>query len=252
VTAGDGGAGIAAGSFLQLTNDATASPNGAGRVFVTAPTASYGPGYNATLSANAVNAIEWTVNLRYAPQGQAGGFANGKPSLAVVLGATGPDLTTASGYALAIGHNGQSDRIQLDRFTGGLVADANLTTVVAASTANLAGASDYASVRVRYAPATSQWSLYVRDDGAAGWSDPSAGVAALTGTAADSTYANVPLTSYGFYWGYGSAGTQLGQFDNYAVTLTPVPEPGTVLGLGALGLGAAALGRRLRRGRPPA
>lgn len=254
VTAGDGGAGIVAGSFLQLTNDATAAPNGAGRVFVTAPTAGYGSWYNATLSANAVTAIEWTVNLRYAPQGQAGGFGNGKPSLAVVLGATSADLTTAGGYAVTIGHNGQSDRIQLERFAGGLVADANLTTVVATGTANLAGASDYASVRVRYEPATSLWRLYVRDDGSTGWVDPSAGVTTLTGSATDSTYTNLALGSFGFYSGYGSAGTQLGQFDNYEVTayVTPAPEPGTVFGLGALGLGTTALGRRLRRGRSTA
>ena len=54
---------------------------------------------------------------------------------------------------------------------------------------------------------------------------------------------------FGFYWGYGSAGTQLAQFDNYAVALTPVPEPGTAFGVGALGFAAAALARRRRRGR---
>jgi hypothetical protein len=249
VTGGDGGAGVVSSSYLQLTNHATGG-SGSGRVFVTAPTAAYGGGYNTTLSANTATAIEWTVNLRYAPQGQAGGFNSGKPGLALVLGATGPDLTTASGYAVTIGHNGQSDRIQLDRFANGLVADTNLTSVVAAGAANLAGVSNYASVRVTYAPSTSQWSLYVRDDGASAWGDPSAGVTALVGSAADTTYTNITLSQFGFFWGYGSGGTQTGQFDNYAVTVTPVPEPGAVLGVAALGLAAVGLARARRRIHP--
>ena len=247
VTAGDGGATIVGSSFLQLTNDATAAADSAGRVFATAPTASYGGGYTGTLSGNAGKLIDWTVNVRYVPQGAAGGFGNGKPALAVVLGATGTDLTTASGYAIAVGHNGQSDRIQLMRFAAGLAADANLTPVVAAASPNLANVSDYASVRVRYNTATGEWFLYVRDDGAAAWGDPSAGVSTQVGTATDSTYTNLALPDFGFYWGYGPAGTQLGQFDNYTVTLSPVPVPGTVLGVGALALAAAALARRLRR-----
>jgi hypothetical protein len=247
VTAGDGGAGIVGSSYLQLTNSATGG-NGAGRVFVTAPTATYGGGYNTTLSANTGRVIEWTVNLRYVPQGQAGGFNSGKPALAFVLGATSADLTTASGYALAIGHNGKSDRIQLMKFANGLVADANLTAVVAAPTPNLAGVSDYASARVRYDQTTSQWSLYVRDDGATAWADPTSGVTGLIGAATDSTYTNLDLSQFGYLWGYGSAGTQVAQFDNAGVTMTPVPEPGAVLGFGALALAAAGLARRLRRG----
>jgi hypothetical protein len=245
VTAGDGGASIVGSSYLQLTNSATGG-NGAGRVFVTAPTSAYGGGYNTTLSANAATSIDWTFNMRYAPQSQGGGFNSGKPGLAFVLGATGSDLTTANGYAVTIGHNGQSDRIQFERFANGIVSDASLTAVVAAGTANLSGVTNYASVRVSYAPSTSQWSLYVRDDGATGWSDPSRGVTNLIGTATDSTYTNINLSQFGFFWNYGSAGTQVGQFDNTAVNMTPVPEPGAALGVGALILAAAGLARRLR------
>lgn len=247
VTAGDGGAGVVSGSFLQLTNDATAAANAAGRVFVTGPTTGFAGGYDPTLSANAGKFVEWTVNTKYNPTAQSGGFANGKPALAVVLAATGADLTTASGYALAIGHNGKSDRMQLFRFTGGLVADANLTAVVAAPTANLAGISNYASSRVRFDPASGQWSLYVRDDGASAWSDPSAGVTNLIGQAVDTTYTTSSLPTFGYFWNHGSAGTQTAQYDNYSVTLTPVPEPATVVGVAAVGLAGAFLGRLRRR-----
>ncbi len=207
VTAGDGGASGVSSSFLQLTNDAAAAAAASGRVFVSAPTTSYTGGYNSTLSADS-GPIEWTVNLRYNPSPRAGGFNAGKPGLAVVLGATVADLTAGSGYAIAIGHTGKSDRAQLFKFTDGLTADNNLTAVVAAPTGNLAGITDYASVRVRYDPATNQWSLFVRDDGAIAWADPSSGVTNLVGTATDSAYTTVNMSSFGYFWNYGSSGTQ--------------------------------------------
>jgi hypothetical protein len=207
VTAGDGGAAVVSSSFLQLTNDATATANASGRVFVSAPITAFTSGDNSTLSAN-TGPIKWTVNLRYNPSTPAGGFNAGKLGLAVVLGATAADLTTGNGYAIATGYNGKSDRVQLVKFPNGLTADNNLTAVVAAPTGNLAGITDYASVRVRYDSATSQWSLCVRDDGAIAWADPSSGVTNLIGTATDSTCATVNLASFGFFWNYGSSGTQ--------------------------------------------
>ena len=76
---------------------------------------------------------------------------------------------------------------------------------------------------MRYDPHSDSWSLFVRDDGAAKWSDPYFGVTTQKGTTTiDSTYTSVALSNFGFYWAYGTAANQSSRFDNFNVQILPL------------------------------
>jgi trimeric autotransporter adhesin len=218
VYGGDGDA-LLSGGTLQLTNDGSSATNAVGRVAVT------GLSGVSMLSASQTT-LCWTFNARTNRTTNPGGFDSNLYSLAVVLGATGGDLTQASGYAIAYGNAGTPDPIRLVHFTGGLDADTNLTTLVSSGAADLSTVSNYFSVKVLYTPNTDTWQLYLRDDGPTAWSDP-ATTGALIGTATDATYATTPLTHFGFLWNYNTAAGQLAQFDNFQ--LAAIPEPPTAL-----------------------
>lgn len=248
---GDGGASILNNLQLELTNDSSATGNANGRVFVTAPTSSFGGGYNPIPSANSGQIVEWTFNIRQ-PRTDPSGFDSSNYGVAFVLGATSADLMTANGYVVVYGQSGTTDSFRIARFTGGLDLNSNLTDVVSSSADDLAASNNFASIRVRYDPGTNEWSLFLRNDGTLGWQDPSSGVTNQLGsTTADSTYTGSTLSHFGFLWSYSTAANQMAWFDNVAVTLTPVPEPGTVLAVVAVGLGLVRLRRqKTSPGRP--
>ena len=230
VTAGDGGASIVASDFLRLTNDATVAGNASGRVFVTGATSSF-TSFQQSLASNA-STLEWSFNAKSNRNSDPGGFGAGNYSLAVVLGASGSDLTTANGYAIAYGNSGAPDPIRLVKFAGGLDADSNLTTMISSGAADLSGFANYFSVKVRYAPSTDSWQLFIRDDGTSSWSDPGTVLSQIGSTVTDSTYTSAPLTHFGFGWNYNSAANQSAQFDNFqvsALSSTAAPEPSTLL-----------------------
>ncbi|MBB6052168.1 hypothetical protein [Armatimonas rosea] len=245
VTSGDGDASIVGGSFLQLTNDGTAAANASGRVWVAGQTMSFS-GFSPTLSSNA-GALSWSFNARYNRTTNPGGFDANLYSMAVILGATSSDLTTANGYAIAYGNAGAPDPIRLVRFTGGLDADANLTTLISSGASDLAAVNDYFSVRVLYNPNTNDWQLLVRDDGTSAWGDPQT-VSTSVGTAFDTAYTATPLTHFGFLWNYNTATNQTVQFDNFQ--LATVPEPSTGM-LVVVGLAMILAWRQERVGRRP-
>lgn len=216
-----------------------------GLTAVTAPTASYAAPYRPTLSENAAQSINWSFNLQRSSSGPVG-FDPGESGAAVVLGATSADLRTASGYAVVLGSS-ESGELRLVRFTGGLDADAKLTTV-AGFWSNI-GAT-FLSVKVRLDPATDTWTLAARGE----WSfaDPLANEDGFTTSspAADATFTGVELSHFGFVWNHGAGVLDAATFDNFVVTLTPVPEPAAVLRLAAAGMLVALAGiRRPRSGR---
>ncbi len=244
VTAGDGGASLVSSQFLRLTNDATAAANTSGRVFVTGETASF-TGFQSVLSTNS-GELSWCFNAKSNRASDPGGFGAGTYSLAVVLGATGSDLMSASGYAIAYGNPGSPDPIRLVRFSGGLDADSNLTTLISSGAADLAGFADYFSVKVSYTTSSNEWRLFVRDDGASAWSDPTSIATQIGSALADTTFTSTPLTHFGYAWNYNSAASQSAQFDNFSVSSlsgASAPEPSA---LALLLPGLALLGRRRR------
>ena len=249
VTAGDGGADVGATfngvpstpNLLTLTNDATATVNGNGAVYITTPTSAY-TGFNQMLSGNVGSILTWTFNMEDVRTNPSG-FATGNYGNAVILGATSSTFIGAGagdGYAAIIGNSLAPDPIRLVKFTGGLAVS---TTIVTNSTQNVS--TDYWSVKVTYDATINAWELSTRDDGATGFSDPAAGVLVSSGTAIDTTYTSVALTHSGTLWNYSTAANQVARDDNFTLTIGEVPEPV------ALPLAVIAMASLRRRRRSP-
>lgn len=184
----------------------------------TAPLSTFGAPYNTTLSSN-TGLLTWTFNMR--TSAAATGFASNQNNAVVVLtGTSAATQNTGNGYAVAF-NPATPTAIELVRYTGGITG--TVTTVIS-STALLAAATNYASVRVTYAPATNTWSIFVRDDGAAAFANPSAGVTTSGGTAVNVTYTGTAMSVFGFYSNYSSTSTptsgntNYAYFDNFTVT----------------------------------
>lgn len=245
-TTGSGLTAITGSSGNMVTITSTAPQNSSGGVFYTGAFNS-GPGFNSQLNQNAT--VDWALTMKSSTS-TLGGF--GTPpgnqvyfGIATVLAATGTDLTTANGYAVVRGRNGNSDRYDLVQFTNGL--DGTLTSIVSGSP-NQVGPTNFTSVHVTYSNSTNSWSLFVRDDGAAA-TDPTNNTGYVTiGSGTNSTYTGTSLPNFGFYWNYGAGNTaqtaQTAYFDNFQAVYTPVPEPASVFGLAACGLGLVAGIRR--------
>lgn len=214
---------------------------------VTAPTSTFSTPFNTTLANNTNQIITYTFNMRQT-RTDPSGFDNNNYGAAVILGATSADLRTASGYAVTIGQSGGVDQVRLVRFVNGIDANANLTTVTAPSTDY---ANQFLSVRVQYNTATSEFTIGVRNDSVnAPFTDPTSTTANpfdTSGPMVDTTYTNVALTNFGFAFNHATGATDFAQFDNFSVAVAPIPEPGSMLGLGAAGLGLVRVIRRRRR-----
>jgi hypothetical protein len=184
-----------------------------------APISAYIAPFNPILNAN-VHTIGWNFNMRSSLP--ATGFATGDDNAGVIIACTDPDTRSAgNGYAV-IFDPAAPNRVQLVSYTGGLTG---VVTPIITSSVALGSGTDYASVSVTYDPALDSWSLYVRDDGSAGFADPGTGILLFAGTAVDATYTSATMTHFGFIGNYSVIYTgsgvdvQMAYFDNYTVTL---------------------------------
>ncbi|MDD4341529.1 MAG: hypothetical protein PHO14_04765 [Kiritimatiellae bacterium] len=131
------------------------------------------------------------------------GLGPGKYAGLFVLGSTSANVVGGSGdgYAVRI----CSNQVALVRFTGGLNADNDTTTI--GTPASLA-ADTPIGVRVDLDPATGAWTLYTTNWGGSGpdaFGDPLA-AAELATSNVDSTYLGAQdLTYVGCYWNHGAA-----------------------------------------------
>jgi hypothetical protein len=196
--------------------------------YVTGSTSSFGNGYNTTLSSNSAALITWTFNMRWnrSTSNPAPPF-NGQYGQATVLAGSSATLTGGNGYAVVYGSTGTPDPVRLVRYTGGLFNSTGGTfTDICTSAANdLSATNNYISVRVTYAPSTNTWSLFVRDDGASAWVDPSSGVTAQKGTSTvDNTYTSTSLTAFGFVWTNATTAAS-GQWDNFRCAIAAAVAP---------------------------
>jgi hypothetical protein len=164
--------------------------------------------------------IQWAFNAQTNRSSTLTGFNSGLYGMAVVLGCTTTTpATSGNGYAVVYGGTGRNWR--LVSFTGGLNADANLTTIIGSGTNDFA-ATEYVSVKVIYTPTTNTWRLYFRNDGTA-WVDPMTipTTTALGGTV-NSTYTNVALNGFGYlYNGGATTVTNNAYYDNFQVAYYP-------------------------------
>lgn len=195
--------------------------------YIYGPTSSFLSPYNTTLSSMTNSTVTWTFNLRYNRNGfnpQLPGTATSLCGQAIVLGSTTNNFATGNGYAIVYGNDAATNGpIRLVYFTGGCVKG-KFTDIINTGVSDLAGYSNYASVRVTYNSDGNRWSLYVRDDGAASWSDPASGVTNQKGsTTVNSTYTGVSLPYFGFEWSanLSTGANYTGMVDKFKVTVQP-------------------------------
>ncbi|MBK8363079.1 MAG: HYR domain-containing protein [Bacteroidetes bacterium] len=175
--------------------------------------------FNTTYSTNTA-LMTWQFNMRQndaTPNGFDGNSAGG---MAYVLGCSESSFTTNSGegYAVIFGSSSSTDVVRLVRFSGGVDAEANFTSIVAGTTGY---GTQYFAVRVTYNPATTQWSLYLNVN-ASSFNDPNTAPYTLIGQANNTTYTSQNLDYTGCFYKHGNNG-DLAYFDNVWVpTSAPV------------------------------
>ena len=202
---------------LQITNNTST----AGRTYTYGGLSTFSDPFQATLSSN-TNYIIWTLNMRIYRSSTSVGFdvTNGYGS-AVVLCADGSNFLTANGYAVTLMRGTDKNAVRLVKFTGGLSANANLTTIIGPS-AESTSYTDYYSVKVIYTPATNKWQLFSRIDGTS-IVDPESGTLTQVGTeTVDETYTNTAMSYFGFLFNHQTTtGPYYTCFDNFKVVATP-------------------------------
>jgi len=199
------------------------SATNSGFAYASAPISGYSSPFVTTLTGN-TQIVTWTFNMRTGTA--ASGFGPGQNEAAVVLASDNANIRSlGNGYAV-IFNPSVSLSLQLVRFSGGLTG---AVTPLVTSGLIISAPTDYVSVRVVYNPVADSWELYLRDDGAGGFADPSSGVSTLIGGAVDAVFVSTAMTHFGFYSNYAVTYTGTGPdainayFDSYAVT-TSCPD----------------------------
>jgi len=202
---------------LENTNDVGATANADGWVFGYCGTTSFSSPYSAVLN-NIPDKVTWYLNLRQIRTDPAG-FGSGYYGVAFVLCASSQTLRTdGDGYAIVLGQSGSTDPIRLIKFTSGF--DGTLTDLITSNTSGLTDfGNDYLSIKVTYNPSSSQWELFLRNDGSSAFTDPTTGTLTSQGTATDNTYTGISLDYAGGYWQGSTASSQTAFFDNFTVQI---------------------------------
>ncbi len=168
--------------------------------------------YNATLNQNNCT-MTWAFSFRQSENdGELSGFDGGDDGMAVVLAGSSSTLTSGQGYAVVLGETGNTDRVRLVRYNGGLDSDGNLTTIIQAGNFD----NDYLDVRVTYVPSTNTWSLFYRDNGNTRFSNPLT-ASTSAGSAVDATYTGTNLPVIGCLWNHDGDTGESAVFDHFHV-----------------------------------
>lgn len=176
----------------------------------------------ATIYNQASGNLVWAFNFRQSRTSPSG-FGTGFYGVAFVLGSTDSVFTSsnASGYAVVIGNANSPDPVRLVRFTNGLSANSNLTTLL---TTSEEAVTAYYSAKVTFNPCSKEWSLQVRNDGTA-FGDP-ATVSSTPLVIKDQSFTNSNLGYVGAAFSHGTA-NEKAFFDNLYVPQAPASGPVT-------------------------
>jgi len=213
------------GTFLRVGSGTAAPPNGVS--YISGSNSLFSGPFNTVLSAN-TGAVTWTFNFRWnrASSNNPATPASGAYSSVIVLAGSSATLTSGTGYAIVYDSVGTPDPIRLVSYSGGITG--TLTNICSSGVNDLAFTNNFASVRVVYDPATNNWLLFVRDDGAVAWSDPSTGVISQKGSiTANNTNTGISLPAFGFIWTHATGISMSSDFDNYKVAVTAPAIPPT-------------------------
>ena len=222
-------------SFYNLSN----------RCSLTAPFSNITSGLNTNLTNN-TSLVTWSVNMKASRtmSSSSNTYVDGSYYLAVVLCATGSDLTAANtnGYALILQRSLDNaaqvnpGAVRLVKFQNGIgsqalgsvVSSALLTTpALNAGAAPSAAAPNNLSLKVAYNPDFDSWQLFYREDASATtFVDPSTGTFLSAGSAVvDATYTTTPVTHFGYLAGLSTSSSVANQMqiDNFKINLSPIP-----------------------------
>ena len=240
------------GTSLTLSAAATSSTtttlsfyNLSNRCSLTAPFSNITTGLNTSLTNN-TSLVTWSVNMKAsrAMSSSSNTYADGSYYLAVVLCATGSDLTATNtnGYALilqrsldnATGFN--PGAVRLVKFQNGIgsqtlgsvVSNALLTTpALNAGAVATATAPNNLSLKVVYNPDFDSWQLFYREDASPTiFVDPSSGTFLSAGSAViDTEYTSTAMTHFGYLAGLSASANVQNQMqiDNFKINLSAIP-----------------------------
>jgi hypothetical protein len=225
--------GTAPNYSVQISSNTTTAV--VGRDYLTGSLSTFSAPFTSTLKNN-IGDVTWTFNMGLSDRAvsplatafDAGAFWGS----AVILAMSGSNPTDAAtnGYAVVMTQGSATGDVvfSLVKFANGLIASANLTSIIGISS-NFTPRTNWRSIKVIYTASTDTWKLYVRDDavGASGTTapDPSSGTLTQVGSATvDNTYTSAAMSSCGLFLNHGSnaASTAWTRYDNFKVT---VDEP---------------------------
>jgi hypothetical protein len=212
---------------LQISSNITQAV--VGREYLTGPLSTFTAPFASTLKTNNTDVI-WTFNM-----GSSRGMSSFETAFdagtwwgsAVILAMTGtnPTNTATDGYAVVMTKGTTNNAFSLVKFNNGLIASANVTTIIGPSN-DLSANTNWASIKVMYTPSSGTWKLFVRDDGIAASSNtapsPAAGKLKQVGLGTvDNTYTSAVMYRCGFYLNHSDnvASTNWTRYDNFKVVL---------------------------------
>ena len=212
---------------LQISSNAIQAV--VGREYLTGPLSTFTAPFASTLKNNNTDVI-WTFNMGssrgMSPIETAFDAGNWWGS-AVILAMSGsnPTATTTKGYAVVMTKGTTNNVFSLVKFTGGLIASANVSTIIGPSD-ELSANNNWASIKVMYTPSSDTWKLFVRDDGITASSNtapyPASGKLRQVdlGTV-DNTYTSVAMSRCGLFLNHSDniASTNWVRFDNFKVVV---------------------------------
>lgn len=228
------------GGMMTLNNDAGAAAQANGWVYVSQTLANTGD-FNNVFSGSS-GLMTWSFNMRQIRTDPSGFASASLYGAAFVVGASSPSVATqGSGYAVVLGNgpSGAADPLRFVSFGAGLKSiPTDATGLIVAGAPLSAAGNAYMSIRLTYDPSGGVWELSGRDDGAAGFADPTSGALTSFGTVVNSTYTGMALTSGGAYWQGSTAAGQTAVFDNVRLQVVPEPSVCGLFGLAAAGFAA--------------
>ena len=214
---------------VQIKNGLTATPASAGVDMIMGSFTGVSSGFNTNLSLNS-QLISWSFNMKHNKQSgtSLSGFelANGYGVATVIAcDKLNPLDPTAKGYAVVMG--GVSGiTYNLVSFTGGLIANANITSIIQGIT--LTSFKDIVSIKVTYNPVTNFWNMYQKDEGSivttSPFPNPSTISVAAIGEVADTAgFVSSSLPNFGLVFNHKAENNNSFYFDNFKVTTGSAP-----------------------------
>ncbi|MCB0284291.1 MAG: hypothetical protein KDF60_17015, partial [Calditrichaeota bacterium] len=171
-----------------------------------------------TILTNNSQVLTWACNMRQSYPNP-DGFVSGKYGILFVLGSSSSDFSTANGYAVSIGKDGNVFPVSLVRFNGGFDSDAKISYLISGGSFK----TEYTSIKVNYNPDTDTWSLYAEGNPTT-FTDPLNISTQIGSQVIDATYTSQDLIFTGAYYNHGNSSGENALFDNLYIPGTAVPS----------------------------